>query len=52
MDSILKIGPRERELLDRLELQGEDTPEIRDEINQLRAERGKPPYGEPEVAED
>jgi len=46
LDSILKIGPRERELLDRLELQGDDTPDIR--INQLRAKRGELPYGEPE----
>jgi hypothetical protein len=52
LDNLLHISVRERELLDRLELQGEDTPEIRAEINNLRAERGKPPYGEPEPAAD
>jgi hypothetical protein len=44
---ILHISVRERELLDRLELQGEDTPEIRDEINELRAKRGEPPLPNP-----
>jgi len=43
LDNILRITPRERELTDRLELNGEDTPEIRAEIEQLQAARGKLP---------
>ena len=46
LDNILRITPRERELTDRLELGGEDTPEIRAEIEQLQAARGKLPAHE------
>jgi hypothetical protein len=42
LDNILHVTPRERELLNREEDEG-STPEIRAEINRLRAERGKPP---------
>jgi hypothetical protein len=46
LDVILHITPRERELTDRLELQGENTPEIRAEIERLQAARGKLPAHE------
>jgi len=43
LDTILHISSRERELINRLQYDGEDTPEIRDELNRLRVERDKPP---------
>jgi hypothetical protein len=43
LDNIMHIGQRERQLLDCRELDGDDSPEVLAEINQLRAERGKPP---------
>jgi len=43
LDNVQGITARERELIDRRELNGEDTPEIRREINELRAARGKQP---------
>jgi hypothetical protein len=47
LDSILHISPRERELIDRHELDSDNRPEVLAEINQLRAERGKPPLDDP-----
>jgi uncharacterized protein YkwD len=46
LDTILHITPRERQLLDKRELEGDDSAEVLAEINQLRAERGKPPLDE------
>jgi hypothetical protein len=43
LDNILHISARERELLDRRELDGDESPETLVEINQLRAARGEPP---------
>jgi hypothetical protein len=44
LDNIMRITPRERQLLDRRELDGDGSPEVLAEINELRAARGKPPY--------
>jgi len=49
LDNIMHISHRERQLLDRRELEGDSSPEVLDEINQLRAARGKPPLGETEL---
>ena len=46
LDNILRITPRERELTDRLELNGEDTPENRAELEQLQAARSNLPAHE------
>ena len=43
LDNIQHISQRERQLLDRRELDGDESQEVLDEINQLRAARGKPP---------
>ena len=43
LDNIMHIGQRERQLLDRRELDRDDSPEVLAEINELRAKRGKPP---------
>src|SRR5262249_43214376 len=42
LDNIMHISVRERELLDRRELDGDDSPEVLAEINELRPARGKP----------
>ena len=44
LDNIMRITPRERRLLDRREIDGDGSPEVLAEINELRAARGKPPY--------
>ena len=49
LDNIIHISPRERELLDRRELDGDDSPEVLAEINELRAVRGKPPLESEEL---
>ena len=46
LDNVLGITHRERQLLDRHELDGDNSPEVLAEINQLRADRGKPPLDE------
>jgi hypothetical protein len=46
----MRLTPRERELLDRRELDGDGSAEVLAEINELRAQRGKPPMG-PEDSE-
>ena len=43
LDDVMRITPRERELLDRRELDGDGSAEVLAEINELRAQRGKPP---------
>jgi hypothetical protein len=43
LDNVLRITKRERELLDRHELEGDNDPATIAEINELRAARGKPP---------
>jgi len=45
LDNILGITFRERQLLDRRELDGDESAEVLTEINELRAKRGKPPMG-------
>src|SRR6478672_4751379 len=49
LDNIMRITPRERQLLDRRELDGDGSPEVLAKINELRAARGKPPLGETEL---
>jgi len=43
LDQVMHISMRERELLDRRELDGDTSPEVLTEINELRAARGQPP---------
>jgi hypothetical protein len=50
LDNILHITHRERVLLDRHELEGDNDPATIAEINKLRAARGEPPLGEPSDA--
>jgi len=45
LDNVLGIAFRERQLLDRRELNGDDSAETLTEINELRTARGKPPAG-------
>jgi hypothetical protein len=42
-DAVLGISMRERQLLDQRELDGDKSPEVLAEINELRAQRGKLP---------
>ena len=44
LDDIMGITLRERQLLDRRELDGDESTEVLTEINELRSARGKPPY--------
>jgi hypothetical protein len=45
LDNIQHITPRERELIEKQRKEGFD-PQVRAEINQLRAQRGKPPLSD------
>ena len=47
LDQIMHTSPRERQLLDRRDIDADDNPAILAEINELRAARGKPPYDPP-----
>ena len=44
LDNVMAITFRERQLLDRRELDGDESTEVLTEINELRAARRKPPY--------
>ena len=43
LDNVLGITYQERQLLDRRDLEGDNSPEVLAGINQFRAARGKPP---------
>jgi hypothetical protein len=53
IDQVCGITPRERELLDRREIDGDKDPAILEEVNLLRIARGKQPMApdDPELAD-